>query len=138
MAFTFKLLRFFSRRLAGFREFIEQKVYTILKRLAGEHRNGPLKSYSERNDARISAFYKDYAEYESIADWGIDMPNTDPQQAALILDHGYDEEKVQLELADLQHAAAYRGGECLSLDWNGGLYISGQRGFAPGCRVPGK
>jgi len=137
MPFTFKLLRFFSRRLAGFREFIEQKVYTILKRLAGEHRNGPLKWYSERNDARISAFYKDYAEYESIADWGIDMPNTDPQQAALILDHGYDEEKVQLELADLQHAAAYRGGECLSLDWNGGLYTPVQWRCARGHRFQG-
>ena len=41
------------------------------------------------------------------------MPNVDTQQAALILDHGYDEEKAQLELADLQQAAAYRGGECL-------------------------
>ena len=122
MPTALKLVRFFSRRVEVFRRFIEQKVYAILKVLAGEHRNGPLKWYSTRNDARISAFYKDYDLYESIPDWGVEMPNIDPQQPALILDHGYDEEKAQLELADLQQAAAYRGGECLTQAWDGDLY----------------
>lgn len=122
MSFGMRLVRFFSRRMGVFREFVQQKVYAVLKELAGGHRNGPLKWYVDRNDARISAFYKGYAEYEAIPEWGVDMPDLNPQQAALILDHGYDEEKAQLELVDLQQAAEYRGGTCLSREWTGALY----------------
>ncbi len=122
MPATLKLVRLVSWQVVSFRRLIENKVYTILQRLAGEHRNGPLHWYRGRNDARITAFYKGYAEFESIPDWGVDMPNTDPLQPALILDHGYDEEKAPLELPDNQQAAKFRGGKCLATSWDGCLY----------------
>ncbi|MHB8113745.1 MAG: NAD-dependent epimerase/dehydratase family protein [Bellilinea sp.] len=124
MPAALKLVRFVSHHIDSFRRLIEKKVYTILKGLAAEHRNGPLHWYLGHNDARITAFYKDYAEFEAIPDWGVDMPDTDLHQPALILDHGYDEEKALLELADLQQAAKFRGGECLTASWDGSLYTS--------------
>ena len=124
MPAALKLVRFVSHHIDSFRRLIEKKVYTILKGLAAEHRNGPLHWYLGRNDARISAFYKDYAEFECIPDWGVDMPDTDPHQPALILDHGYDEKKNLLELPDLLQAAKFRGGVCLASRWDGNLYTT--------------
>ncbi len=64
---------------------------------------------------RISAFFKDRASWENIPrDWGsIPRPTFDDYQR---LDHGYDEtlEDGQLDLAQMQRAAAFRGGRCLS------------------------
>jgi hypothetical protein len=51
----------------------------------------------------------------------LDLPD-DNQSIEMILEHGYDEDKPQLDLADLQIAAHFRGGKCLSAEWNGDLY----------------
>jgi hypothetical protein len=52
------------------------------------------------------------------------MPQLDPEPAWHRLDHGYDESKTQLDLADLQGAAKFRGGACLSSEWDGDLYAT--------------
>lgn len=119
MPLPVRILRSASSTILLIRRLVEKIVYNAMKHLAGDHRNGPLHWYKQRNDARMTAFYKDYAAYESIPDWGVEMPGTNPSIPALILDHGYDEGKDRLAIDDLQRAAAFRGGECLSPAWEG-------------------
>lgn len=122
MPLAIKAVRLLTRNAGQFRKFIENIVYAVLGKLAGGHRNGPLHWFREKNDARISAFYKDYGAFTAIPDWGVEMPNTDPNQAAVILNHGYDEGAAHPELSDLQQAAVFRGGQCLTEMWSGTLY----------------
>ena len=73
---------------------------------------------------RITAFFKNYITYETIPDWGVNMPQMDPEPVWHRLDHGYDESKTKLTLKELQGVAKFRGGECLSKRWNGDMYQS--------------
>lgn len=106
----------------GLRRRVEQTTYSIMKDLAENHRNGTVYWYKNRCDMRITAFYKDYETLESIPDWGVDMPQMDPEPEWHRLEHGYDEAKGRLDLDDLQGAAQFRGGECLSKEWLGDMY----------------
>jgi nucleoside-diphosphate-sugar epimerase len=101
---------------------IERVAYGTMKNLAENHRNGTAYWYNNRCDQRITAFFKDYETYDAIPDWDVDMPQMDPEPEWHRLDHGYDESKERLDLADLRGAAEFRGGKCLSSDWNGDLY----------------
>ena len=76
---------------------------------------------------RIAAYYGSREAYDAIPDWK-DMDLTPPTQEAVLLDHGYDESKPMAEftLEDMQKAAAFRGGKCLSEtmtpgDWDSAL-----------------
>ncbi|GAB5451422.1 MAG: NAD(P)-dependent oxidoreductase [Halioglobus sp.] len=70
---------------------------------------------------RISAFYKDRASWEAIpGHWeGIRRPDFEDYRR---LDHGYDETRPveDLALSDMQQAARFRGGECLSAAMHSG------------------
>ncbi len=138
MPLSFTILRAASRKIQFVRRLVENKVRTALQHLAGEHRNGPLHWYKQRNQARMTAFYKDYAAYEAIPDWGVEMPQVNQPEVALVLDHGYDEHKARLDLGDLRQAAAFRGGECLSADWDGELYAEIDWRCAHGHSFTGK
>ena len=117
-----KALAFLCRHLPLIRKQVEKATYQMMKEWAENHRNGTVYWYNQRCDQRITAFYKDYETYESIPGWGIDMPQMDPEPEWHRLDHGYDESKAQLDLGDLQGAAQFRGGECLSSVWDGDMY----------------
>lgn len=104
------------------RERIERSAYNMLRDLGENHRNGTVYWYNSRCDQRITAFYKDYETFESIPDWGVNMPPMDPEPEWQKLDHGYDESKGRLDLGDLRGVAGFRGGECLSREWNGDMY----------------
>jgi hypothetical protein len=117
---------------------MEQSTYEILRNMAENHRNGTAYWYKNRCDMRITAFFKNYETYEAIPGWGINMPQMDPEPAWHRLDHGYDESKEKLALKDLQGAAAFRGGECLSKRWNGDLYKALQWKCARGHVFTGK
>jgi hypothetical protein len=54
------------------------------------------------------------------------------------LDHGYDEAKARLELADLHGVAAFRGGACMSGTWDGDMYTTLGWRCAFGHEFPGK
>jgi len=64
--------------------------------------------------------------YRSIPDWDQVEPSLDPsldhKQKYIRLDHGYDESKEKLSLEDLYQAAAFRGGELVSKEWNGKMH----------------
>lgn len=101
--------------------------------------NAPKYWIAHRIDGRVKAFYGSYEAFEKMGtDWNRfpllyegktekgeenyqslkDIKNAQP----LLLDHGYDESKPLEELTfeDLNEAAAFRGGKCLSTDYGCG------------------
>jgi hypothetical protein len=138
MPMSMKVVAFSCRRWPAFRKRVEQATYDQLRGMAENHRNGTVYWFTHRNDCRITAFFKDYQTYEGIPGWGVDMPPLDPEPDCARLNHGYDESKPQLDLDDLQGAAQFRGGECLSGEWDGGLYTTLQWRCAFGHGFTGK
>jgi nucleoside-diphosphate-sugar epimerase len=104
------------------RKMVEQGTHDLLRNMVENHRNGTVYWYNNRCDLRITAFYKSYEAYESIPDWGVDMPQMHPEPEWHRLDHGYDESRDGLDLRDLEGAARFRGGECVSTGWDGDIY----------------
>lgn len=119
---SMKALAAVSRRWPWLRKRIEQATYERMRRMVEDHRNGTAYWRKMGNELRISAFFKDEATYDGIPDWGGELPPMDASLPIQRLDHGYDESRPTLELADLQGAARYRGGECLAEDWDGDPY----------------
>ncbi len=82
---------------------------------------------SEAAQKRVAAYYGSVEAYKKISDWKhIDLSR--PSDKAVSLDHGYDEKKPMQEftLEDMQKAAEFRGGKCLSAkmtkgDWDSKL-----------------
>ena len=73
---------------------------------------------------RINAYYGSLDAYKQIRPWR-EMDLSHNSNEAVILDHGYDETKPMSEftIEDMQRAAAFRGGKCLSAtmtkgDWD--------------------
>ena len=119
--FYLKLVASLSNKSKRFKRMIQKATYSRLKKMA-LNKAGTLYWYQKKNDLRISAFFKDYKTYEAIPDWGINMPDLDINQDWITLNHGYDENKSQLELEDLKKAAKFRGGQCTSEIWEGNMY----------------
>ena len=81
----------------------------------------------ENNQKRINAYYGSLESYHAIKDW----KHTDlshPSADVIRLSHGYDEQKPMSEftIKDIEQAAAFRGGHCLSTemvkgDWDSQL-----------------
>lgn len=110
----------------------------FIKRLF-KNTNAPEYWLSHGKEGRIEAFFGGREQYEKIAKRWEDFPllsegrteSGDVDYAALkdiqnarpvLLDHGYDEEKglENLDYADLDGAAVFRGGRCLSGDYKAG------------------
>jgi len=103
---------------------VEQATYEMNRALVEKHRNGTAYWYAQGQDLRILAFFKDYATYEAIPDWGAGTSLWEAEAEWKRLEHGYDESKPRLELSDLQGAARFRGGACLAPAWNGDWYAA--------------
>jgi nucleoside-diphosphate-sugar epimerase len=122
--FTLKIIAKLCKNVSFIRNLIEKATYNRMKALAST-KNGTLYWYENKNEMRITAFYKDYTSYESIPKWGVDMPEMDSTKIDWHrLDHGYDESKEQLKIEDLKDAAHFRGGECISKEWDGDMYAT--------------
>ena len=130
--FGMKAVALLAGQIPAFRRMVEQATYKQFKALAENHRNGTAYWYKHRNDMRITAFYRDYATYEAIPDWGVDMPQMDPLPPSTRLSHGYDEGKAQLDLGDLRGAARFRGGDCLLQEWDGDMFAPAEWRCAAG------
>lgn len=72
-------------------------------------------------EQRIHAYYGSLEAYRAIKPWN-EMDLSHNSEEAVILDHGYDESKPMAEftLEDMQKAAAFRGGQCLSTEMTQG------------------
>ncbi|MDE7306863.1 MAG: NAD(P)-dependent oxidoreductase, partial [Clostridia bacterium] len=102
--------------------------------------NAPMYWVKKNKEGRIKAFFGSREEYEKIGDDWKEYPllcegkladGSETDYTALknidnaknyLLDHGYDESKPieSLTFADLNKAAAFRGGKCLSKDYKAG------------------
>ena len=114
----------FACRVPAVRRTVERVVRGTMRRMAEHHKNGTAYWYRNGNHRRISAYYRDNAAYEAIPDWGVEMPQLEPEPESAFLDHGYDESKAVLGPDDLREAARFRGGECLTSEWDGDLYAA--------------
>lgn len=77
-------------------------------------KDGTMHWIRSNNDGRISAFWGSPEKWKEIPSWYENMPDIDAK--AYLIDHGYDESKRddELTLDDMQDAARFRGGVCLS------------------------
>jgi len=114
-----------SKYIPPFRSLVEAATQSQLKKLA-YHEEGTIGWINSNNTERIKAFYGSMEDYRSIPDWDQVEPSLDPlldhKQKHIRLDHGYNRSKTELEPADLQEAAAFRGGELVSKEWNGTMH----------------
>lgn len=124
MPLHMRTLAWAAGRLPAVRAAIERSARSRLESLAREHPNSPLHWYLNGTEARVQAFYGGAEEFEAIPAWGESPPDLDPDAAWRRFDHGYDETKPVLDLVDLQHAAEFRGGKCLSDAWDGDPYAT--------------
>lgn len=122
MPLSFKTLTFLSSKFTIIQKLVEIQTHRMLKRLVEQHANGTRYWYLHKKDQRIFAFFKDYQTYESIPSWEPKYSSKEIEPVQKFLDHGYDESKKDISLIDLQKAAHFRGGECISTDWDGDLY----------------
>lgn len=93
-----------------------------MKPMANKEKYGTQWWIKHNDDAHIRAYYGSKEAWEAIPDWkdwNLNIP-TDPADA-FVIDHGYDESKrlEELTLEELQKAAAFRGGELISTEYDG-------------------
>ena len=75
-----KSLRFvakMTKKSKRFKKIVQKATYNKLKKMALD-KTGTLYWYENKKDMRITSFYKDYETFESIPDWGVDMPEMNP------------------------------------------------------------
>jgi nucleoside-diphosphate-sugar epimerase len=117
------------RTLPFYYKFVKWIPAALLKELifrpvAFKDSQGPMKWITDRDDDRVKAHFGSYEEQQALGcDWSrINLP--EPDRQATLLEHGYDTAKNLNELmpADLQKAAAFRGGRLLSESYNGNAY----------------
>lgn len=90
-------------------------IKRLMHTIASTRGTGTLHWIKTGNEDRISAYFGSLEAWKAIPAWK-DFPLRRPSEAPAYLDHGYDEGKSSSawELADMQQAAAFRGGKCLS------------------------
>lgn len=90
-------------------------IKAFMRYLATNDDLGTLYWFKHGVQERIEAHFGSRAEWEQIGGWD-SFDRSRPSSEPIRLDHGYDESKPagQWNLADMQGAARFRGGECLS------------------------
>ena len=92
-----------------------EEVEAKNKRIARKP-GGTLWAIENNNEETIRVLWGSREKYDAIPENWEDIPLPEPTYPVEYLDHGYDETKPlsELDLADMQQAAKFRGGECLS------------------------
>ena len=104
--------------LPGIRDMIPMPLVKlfVMGRMANRKGDGTMWWIKHKIENRISAFFKSKQDWANIPAWGLDMPTPPSAETYVRLKHGYDEDKPKsdLDIKDMQDAAAFRGGVCLS------------------------
>lgn len=110
LPFAIKLARFTKAAKA-----VPHLVRLAMAWMANRPVYGTQSWFRSGDEKRIAAYYGSREAWEAIPEWK-DFDLTPPSQEARTLSHGYDETKPMEEftLEDMQKAAAFRGGKCLS------------------------
>lgn len=105
----------------------------FMKHIAVSDELGTLYWFKHDVQERIGAHFGSREEWQQIGGWD-EFDRSRPSEEAIILDHGYDETKPvgQLDIADMERAAEFRGGECLSAEMAPGAIFSQLR-WRCGC-----
>ncbi|MEG1613966.1 MAG: NAD(P)-dependent oxidoreductase, partial [Oscillospiraceae bacterium] len=88
----------------------------FMKKIALDKRFGTLTGIENNDQERMSAFFGSKEKWSNLpTDWAM-TDISRPSDVPTYLDHGYDESKPisELDLADMQKAAEFRGGACLA------------------------
>ena len=87
----------------------------FMKKIAKTDIYGTLNWRATRNRDRITAYYGSVKNWKNIGNWDT-FKVVRPSEEPTYLDHGYDESKPtdQLGIRDMQKAAKFRGGRCVS------------------------
>ncbi len=97
-------------------------IKAVLRLLANKKTYGTQYWIRHREERRIRAYYGSMEQYKAIPDWP-DWNLSEPVAAekAVAINHGYDETKplTVLTMAELQAAAAFRGGRLVSDGYTG-------------------
>lgn len=107
------LIRFAAKTKVG--KLVPHIVKLSMRAMAYSHTHGTQWWIRHNKTQPINAFYGSMEKYRAIPDWKhTDL--THPSEQAVLLDHGYDEQKPMSEFTidDMQRAAEFRGGKCLS------------------------
>ncbi|MDP3388303.1 MAG: NAD(P)-dependent oxidoreductase [Eubacteriales bacterium] len=108
----------FSSKILKFMPLNYVKENVMKKTAMSE--NSPLYWLEHNIEGKIAAFFGTKEKWKEIKDWEHFEIIKDPPH--IVLDHGYDENKndSDLDLADVQAAAKFRGGQCTSVKMNKG------------------
>lgn len=92
-------------------KIVTSSVYSNFKHLANKA-NGTLKALKSKDKKRISTFWSSRQKWSKIPEKLKDFPVFKNWNKVIQINHGYDESKPanELDLADLQGAAKFRGG----------------------------
>jgi len=96
-------------------KLVPHMVKLAMRAMANKPVHGTQTWIKEGQQQRIAAYYGSIDKYKAIPDWEhTDLSHN--SETPVILDHGYDETKPMSEftIEDMQHAAEFRGGKCLS------------------------
>jgi nucleoside-diphosphate-sugar epimerase len=113
---------------AGAREIAHEEIKKgVMEPLASATPDCTMYWIGHNMEMRISAFFKSKEAWARIPDWDVEMPKDPRTMEPVRLDHGYNEEKPaeELDLKDMQGAAAFRGGDCLSKEMSKGDLFTG-------------
>lgn len=92
-------------------------IRKFMKALANRAPLGTLSWVKNDDKGRLDAYFGGKDAWKRIPGWnGMDLSH--PSEEAILLDHGYDENKRESEINidDLRSAAEFRGGRCLAAD----------------------
>ncbi len=142
MGSTAKVARFICK-LPGGQKMMASAMKKEFDKLT-ETEHGTVRFIKENMEDHIEAYWGSRAAWEALPTDIRDMQHFEDWDTVVHIDHGYDESKPESELtlADMQKAAAFRGGSCESKsmkkgDWNTQLQFKCQFGhdFAASPRL---
>ncbi len=111
-----KIAKLFPRCVKlAMRAMANKAVHGTQTWIKGAMRDAQSGERTSQNALRISAYYGSLEKYNAIPDWKhSDLSHN--SEEAVIMNHGYDETKPMSEftLEDMQRAAEFRGGKCLT------------------------
>ncbi len=111
-------LRFAIRsRLVYASHLVPHLVKLAMYAMAMKREHGTQWWIRHNKQQRIAAYYGSMEQYRAIRPWR-EQDLSRPSEQAVLLDHGYDEQKPleDFTLGDMQRAAAFRGGKCLTTE----------------------
>lgn len=94
----------------------------VMRRLANTKEYGTQWWIKHNNEEKIKAYYGSLEAWKAIPDWAHqNWSQPADEEAAIHINHGYDESKPlqELSIEELQAAAAFRGGQLLSDSYSG-------------------